>query len=74
MCKIVVPHVLCLRYPHYPQLTDYVKSTVHSANALVGTCKMGAATERMAVVDPALKVRQRAVLGRNYLVRTTETA
>ena len=38
------------------QLEEYVKSTVHSANALVGTCKMGAETDKMAVVDSALKV------------------
>lgn len=33
-----------------------MKSTVHSANALVGTCKMGADTDKMAVVDSKLKV------------------
>lgn len=38
------------------QLEEYVKSTVHSANALVGTCKMGTETDKMAVVDSALKV------------------
>ncbi|CAM9780224.1 unnamed protein product [Laminaria digitata] len=41
----------------HKELEEYVKSTVHSANALVGTCKMGAETDNMAVVDSALKVK-----------------
>ena len=43
------------RFPSV-SLEEYVKSTVHSANALVGTCKMGDETDKMAVVDSALKV------------------
>ena len=39
------------------QLDEYIRSTVHSANALAGTCKMGAASDRAAVVDTALCVR-----------------
>ncbi|CAM9921007.1 unnamed protein product [Ascophyllum nodosum] len=39
------------------QLDEYIKSTVHSANALVGTCKMGVESDEMAVVNPELKVR-----------------
>lgn len=31
---------------------------MHSANALVGTCKMGNASDDMAVVDSALKVSE----------------
>jgi len=38
-------------------LADYCRSTVHSANALVGTCKMGAAGDAQAVVDSDLRVR-----------------
>lgn len=38
------------------QLLDYIKSTVHSANAVVGTCKMGAESDEMAVVNSALQV------------------
>lgn len=51
-CDALIP---CL------QLNAYIKSTVHSANALVGSCKMGHASDKMAVVDSALKVRQKAV-------------
>lgn len=43
---------------HISQISDYIKSTVHSANALVGTCKMGTESDKMGVVDSALKVRQ----------------
>lgn len=45
----------CIRHD-LVQLEAYVKSTVHSANALVGTCKMGTLSDHMAVVDPTLKV------------------
>jgi len=38
-------------------LADYCRRTVHSANALVGTCKMGAVTDPTAVVDSELRVR-----------------
>ena len=38
-------------------LDDYIASTVHSGNALAGTCKMGRATDAAAVVDEALCVR-----------------
>lgn len=52
-------------YEEYPgpsatsdeQLAEYVRKSVHSANALVGSCKMGKATDPMAVVDPELRVR-----------------
>eukprot|EP00903_Cladosiphon_okamuranus_P007876 g7613.t1 len=39
------------------EISDYIKSTVHSANALVGTCKMGSEADEMAVVNSALKVK-----------------
>ncbi|CAN0254138.1 unnamed protein product, partial [Ectocarpus sp. 4 AP-2014] len=42
---------------------SYIKSTVHSANAVVGTCKMGAESDEMAVVNPALQVKGLAGLG-----------
>ncbi|KAJ1448016.1 GMC oxidoreductase-domain-containing protein [Pelagophyceae sp. CCMP2097] len=37
-------------------LADYVRRTAHSANALVGTCKLGRAGDDMAVVDNQLRV------------------
>jgi choline dehydrogenase-like flavoprotein len=37
------------------EIDDYIKNTLHTANALVGTCKMG--TGRDAVVGPNLCVR-----------------
>jgi len=36
------------------QIDNYIKSTVHTANALVGTCRMG--SDEGAVVDPYLRV------------------
>ena len=37
-------------------LDRYIKNTLHSGNALVGTCAMGMAPEKGAVVDADLKV------------------
>lgn len=37
-------------------LNAYIRESLHTANALVGTCKMGRADDREAVVDPSLKV------------------
>ena len=37
-------------------LATYVRKTAHTANALVGTCKMGEADDALAVVDNHLKV------------------
>jgi choline dehydrogenase-like flavoprotein len=37
------------------QIDDYIKNTIHTANALTGTCKMG--TGKDAVVGPDLRVR-----------------
>lgn len=39
------------------ELADYIRSTVHSANAVVGTCKMGKDSDPAAVVDAELRVR-----------------
>ncbi|KAG8468597.1 hypothetical protein KFE25_013680 [Diacronema lutheri] len=39
------------------QLAEYVRQSVHSANALVGSCKMGKGDDPMAVVDSELRVR-----------------
>ncbi|CBJ25560.1 conserved unknown protein [Ectocarpus siliculosus] len=39
------------------EISEYIKSTVHSANALVGTCKMGEESDNMSVVNSALKVK-----------------
>ena len=36
------------------QIDDYIRNTVHTSNALVGTCKMG--NDRMSVVSSQLKV------------------
>ena len=38
------------------QLDDYIRNTLHTANALVGTCKMGTPTDKTAVVDASLKL------------------
>jgi len=35
----------------------YVRSTIHSANALTGSCRMGGAEDPLAVLDPQLRVR-----------------
>ncbi len=37
-------------------LDAYIRETLHTANALVGTCKMGAVGDVQAVVDPELRV------------------
>ena len=34
----------------------YVRSTIHSANALTGSCRMGDASDPLAVLDPQLRV------------------
>lgn len=38
------------------QLDEYIRKTVHTSNALVGTCRIGAASDVEAVVDSNLKV------------------
>ena len=38
-------------------IESYVRNTIHSANALVGSCRMGAAADPLAVLDPQLRVR-----------------
>lgn len=38
------------------ELDDYIRTTLHSGNALVGTCALGLAPEKGAVVDADLKV------------------
>jgi len=37
-------------------LDEYIRSSVHTANALVGTCRMGQAQDPAAVVDAAMLV------------------
>lgn len=37
-------------------LDEYIRSTLHSGNAIVGTCKMGASAAEGAVVDSQLRV------------------
>jgi len=39
------------------ELDNYIKSTVHTGNALVGTCRMGQPNDPLAVVDTELKVK-----------------
>ena len=39
------------------EIDSYVRSTVHSANALTGSCRMGADADTSAVLDPELRVR-----------------
>ena len=38
------------------ELDQYIRETLHSGNALVGTCAMGLAPEKGAVVDANMKV------------------
>ena len=38
------------------EIDQYVQDTLHSGNALVGTCAMGLAPEKGSVVDANLKV------------------
>jgi len=38
------------------QLDAYIRESVHTANAIVGTCRMGQATDRLAVCDPEMRV------------------
>ncbi|KAL3907101.1 MAG: hypothetical protein SGPRY_010299, partial [Prymnesium sp.] len=38
-------------------IEQYVRSSVHSANALTGTCRMGRADDPLAVLDSELRVR-----------------
>ena len=38
------------------ELDAYIRESLHTANALVGTCRMGRAADPDAVVDPSLKV------------------
>jgi choline dehydrogenase-like flavoprotein len=38
-------------------LDQYIRTTAVTADHLLGTCKMGAATDPMAVVDPELRVQ-----------------
>ena len=39
------------------QIDQYIRDSVHTANALVGTCKMGAESDASAVVTPDLRVK-----------------
>ena len=38
-------------------IEEYIRKTIHTSNALVGTCKMGADDDEFAVVDSELKVK-----------------
>lgn len=38
------------------ELDQYIRDTVHTSNALVGTCRMGPPLDPLAVVDSSLKV------------------
>lgn len=37
-------------------MDEYIRATLHSGNAIVGTCKMGASAAEGAVVDSQLRV------------------
>ena len=39
------------------EIDSYIRNTLHTSNALVGTCRMGSPTDKHAVVDSNLKVR-----------------
>jgi choline dehydrogenase len=41
-------------------LAAYIRESLHTANALVGTCRMGKPSDPEAVVDPSLRVRSDA--------------
>jgi len=38
------------------ELDSYISDSIHTANALVGTCRMGPTNDPLAVVDPDMKV------------------
>merc|ERR1712050_31471 len=38
-------------------IEQYVRSTIHSANALTSSCRMGSDDDPLAVLDPELRVR-----------------
>jgi len=38
------------------QIDDYIRGSLYTANALTGTCKMGVAGDKSAVVDANLRV------------------
>ena len=39
------------------EIDQYIRSTIHSANALTSSCRMGGADDPLAVLDPDLRVR-----------------
>jgi choline dehydrogenase-like flavoprotein len=39
------------------EIEQYIRATIHSANALTGTCRIGAKGDPLAVLDPELRVR-----------------
>eukprot|EP00965_Chrysotila_dentata_P044510 1479818-Pleurochrysis_carterae.AAC.2 len=39
------------------QIDEYIRGSVHSANALTSSCRMGASSDPMAVLDSQLRVR-----------------
>ena len=39
------------------QIDEYIRNTLHSANALTSSCRIGSENDEMAVLDPQLRVR-----------------
>jgi choline dehydrogenase-like flavoprotein len=39
------------------EIDQYIRSSIHSANALTGSCRMGHESDALAVLDPELRVR-----------------
>ncbi len=48
--------MVILRLQSDEAMDEYIRQTLHSGNALVGTCAMGLAPENGAVVDADLRV------------------
>ena len=58
LSHVLLTHLALLRPSHAPVVSDddidsYIRRTIHSSNAIVGTCRVSAAAAAMAVTDVA---------------------